>query len=593
MPWGICFQKKSDMPIDIENDDLETALKKLKARENSFRLLEKLNKLGSWEVDLITKKSIWSENSYRIYDKEPSSFEPTLDTFFHHLIPEDRERAKQQLQEILATDEPSTFQGKCKLDSQREIDIRVNTQALYDENGQPVKLIGTTQDITEKVKNDKLLHEHSKLLKHQAHHDELTQLPNRVLFKDRLQQSVLSHKRCKNKFALLFIDLDHFKDINDSLGHHIGDEVLKEASQRLQKSIRENDTLARLGGDEFTIILSNIDSIQSAKKIAKKIVTIMRKPFAVSELKLHMTASIGIAIYPDDSTDENNLIKYADAAMYTSKEKGRNTYTVYKKNMTLSVYKRVILENSLRIAIKEEDFIVYFQAQYLGKSDTLIGSEALIRWQHSELDLIPPNEFIPLAEDLNLIVNIDRIVMKKAIKQYAQWYKMGLNPGKLSLNLSMKQLNEADFINYLLKIIKKYDFDKNLLELEVTETQVMQNPELSIKKLQLISNLGIDIVMDDFGTGYSSLSYLKKLPLKKLKIDKSFIQDIPHDEDDMTITKTIIAMGKGFNLKLIAEGVETNEQKEFVLESGCEAIQGYLYAKPLSAQDMEKLLKKL
>ena len=702
------------MPIDIENDDLKTALKKLKAREESFRLLEKINKLGSWEVDLITRKSIWSENSFKIYEIKPFSIQPSLDIFFDHIVPEDLARAKISLDALLTTRKPQTFQTKLRMKSGKEKDVLLNAQAVFDENGTPLKLIGTTQDITEQVRLkeksqelssiienssseiyivDYLTHEYlyvnkaacdalgytkeemlnkitildinknltkemiqkikkeyeksnqhfitnetvhtrkdgtsyhvhshiqrikynkkdayvifdtdvtqnmlvseladrqSQMLYHQANHDTLTDLPNRSHFQSRLSRAITAARAKESSFALLFIDLDHFKDINDSLGHHVGDEVLKEVSSRLEKCIRKEDLLARLGGDEFTIILEGTSNIEDVSNVAQKIIQSMKEPIRIASNILHITTSIGVSLYPEHTTQKSNLLKYADTAMYKAKEQGRDNYQIYSADMTVNAFKRVVMENSLRVAIKEKQLEVYYQPQIDASLNTIKGMEALVRWNHPSLGIISPAEFIPLAEELGLIIDIDRIVMQEAMQQFAAWHKEGLNPGKISLNLAMQHLNSADFIQNLINTMERVDFDVNWLGLEVTETQVMKNTENSIKKLVQLNDYGIDISIDDFGTGYSSLAYLKKLPLKKLKIDKSFVDDIPDDEDDVAITKAIISLAKSLNLGLIAEGVETEEQLEFLIAHGCNAIQGYLYSKPCTAEDMTTYLK--
>lgn len=460
-----------------------------------------------------------------------------------------------------------------------------------DENDSVDGYIGYIQDITAQKKTEELLKQQTELLQKQAHYDILTGLPNRALFKDRLSQAIISSKRNNAKFALFFIDLDQFKQINDSLGHHIGDEVLIQAAKRLNSVIREEDTLARLGGDEFTIILKDLQSMQSTSMVAKKIVDIMKEPIQIRTHNLYVTASIGISIYPQNATSDDNLIKFADVAMYKAKDAGRNNFQFYSADMTSQAFEGIVLESSLRLAIKEEQFLVYYQPQYDTKTDKIIGMEALVRWNHPTMGLIPPLNFIPLAEETGLIIEIDRLVMSIAMKQFSLWYKQGFNPGVLSLNLAMKQLNEENFLTILLDTMKTIAFKTEWLELEVTEGQVMKNPESSILKLNQIHDLGIEIAIDDFGTGYSSLSYLKKLPLDKIKIDCAFIKDIPEDEDDMAITKAIIALGKSLNLKLIAEGVETQEQKNFLMQNGCELVQGYLYSPPLPAEEIQKVLQ--
>ena len=467
----------------------------------------------------------------------------------------------------------------------------ISLSSILDNEGKLVGIVGYSQDITEKKAAERMLKKQALILNHQANHDTLTDLPNRTLFKDRLSQAVAISSRNDEKFALFFIDLDQFKKINDSLGHLVGDKVLIEASHRLQSAIRAEDTLARLGGDEFTIILRDVKGVQSASTVAEKIIKTIKEPINVDGHTLFISSSIGISLYPDDSIEEDNLIKFADTAMYQAKDAGRDNYQFYSSSMTALAFERVVMESSLRVAIEEDQFVVYFQPQINALDDSIVGMEALIRWQHPEVGLVPPAKFIPIAEENGLIIDIDRVVMKKAMQQFSSWYKEGLNPGILALNLAMKQLNASDFISTLLETMQSTGFDAKWLELEVTEGQVMNNPDASIDKLNQISDLGIELAIDDFGTGYSSLAYLKKFPLDKLKIDQSFVRDTPHDEDDVAITKAIIALAKSLNLKLIAEGVETIEQRDFMMENGCFNIQGYFYHKPLPIDEITKLLQ--
>ncbi len=448
-------------------------------------------------------------------------------------------------------------------------------------------------DITTQVTSEKLLEEQTLRFNYQANHDSLTKLPNRMLFDDRLEQTISHSLRNDEQFALFFIDLDHFKKINDSLGHGMGDEVLKVGAKRLSSVLRKEDTLARLGGDEFTVILRDTKGAQSAITVAKKIISIVEKPIELKEHTLFVTSSIGISMFPDDTDIKEDLIKFADTAMYKAKDEGRNNFQFYFSNLTESALEKVTLENSLRIAIKEDQFEVYFQPQYNAVDESITGMEALVRWEHPELGRVSPMKFIPLAEENGMIVDLDRIVMTKAMRQFSRWYKDGLNPGKLALNLAMRQLNEKDFIPVLLDTMKSTEFQPLWLELEVTEGQIMDNPKRSIEKLKEISRMGIHIAVDDFGTGYSSLAYLKKLPLDKLKIDREFIKDIHYDNgDDKAITKAIITLAKSLNLKIVAEGVEEKGQKDFLLEHGCEHIQGFYYSKPIPSHEMDELLKR-
>ncbi|MEA1891387.1 MAG: EAL domain-containing protein, partial [Campylobacterota bacterium] len=446
--------------------------------------------------------------------------------------------------------------------------------------------------LEDKIDNrTKELKSQSEILKHQAHHDALTGLPNRILFNDRLEQAIEKAKRENTKIALLFIDLDHFKEINDSLGHEAGDKVLKVTTNRLSTTIREEDTLARLGGDEFTIILEGLRQGQNASFLASKIIEALEQPIDIEKNTLYVSSSIGISIYPDDGLLAQDLLKFADSAMYKAKDEGRNNYQYYSSEMTELAFERVVMETALRDAIKNEELIVYYQPQVDGVTNKLIGMEALVRWKHSTMGLVSPSKFIPLAESTGLIVELDRYVMKTAMKQIGKWYKDGLNPGILALNLAVKQLKQDDFIDTLKNIMLETRCKPEWIELELTEGQVMSNPEEAIKVLKKISNLGVELAIDDFGTGYSSLAYLKRLPINKLKIDQAFVRDLPDDEEDAGITKAVIALALSLNLKVIAEGVETKEQKEFMIENGCKNIQGCLYSKPVPADEFEKILR--
>ena len=427
----------------------------------------------------------------------------------------------------------------------------------------------------------------------QAHHDALTGLPNRILFNDRLEHGIEQAKRHKTEIALFFIDLDHWFDQFacfgfDSLGHQVGDKMLVAVTERLKAKIRKEDTLARLGGDEFTIIIEDMKEIQDVSHLAQKILEVLRQPVHIEGHTLYISCSIGISLYPQDDIDANNLIKYADAAMYKAKEEGRNNFQFYSSEMTALALERVVMETNLRQALKKEEFLIYYQTQVDANSGKVTGVEALIRWQHPILGLISPMKFISLAEETGLIVEMDRWVMKTAMKQVTKWYQEGLAPGVLAINLSMRELRSNDFIEILQKSMAAIGFKPEWLELEVTEGQVMINPEEAIIKLEQISHMGINIVIDDFGTGYSSLAYLKRLPVDKLKIDQSFVKGVPDDKEDVAIVKAIIALAKSLGLDLIAEGVETDAQKEFLVECGCENLQGFYYCKPMAADEMEK-----
>ena len=475
--------------------------------------------------------------------------------------------------------------------------LEVYKAPFYDKDGKTIGTVGAGRDITKlkKIQSDlqrslKILDEQRDKLEYQANHDALTDLPNRVLFLDRLNQSINVAKRDKEEIALLFIDLDHFKEINDSLGHIVGDKILVEFAKRINEKVETTDTFSRLGGDEFCIVLNNIDTIDSVSNFIVEIMETSKEPFAIENNTLYIGMSVGIAMYPHDGVSANALLRNADSAMYKAKDSGRNRYFFYDEEMTKKAMERVFLETELRKAFANDEILVYFQPQMNAQTNKLVGAEALVRWKHPELGLIYPDRFIPLAESTGMIVQLDRIVMKKALTQFKKWKEAGLNPGKLSMNLATKQLEEKDFVLFIQNLLTEEECCYENIEFEVTESQIMKDPDKSIKILQEINDLGISISIDDFGTGYSSLAYLKRLPIKKLKIDKSFVDNLPEDLEDVAISKTIISLCKILNLKVIAEGVETLEQKDFLVQNGCMFIQGYFYSKPLNIEDMTEFL---
>ncbi len=470
--------------------------------------------------------------------------------------------------------------------------VEISATPLFDNERNCIGIIESARDITAHYDVRDELEEQKDVLFHQAHHDALTGLPNRILFHDRLEHGLERSIRKKSGLALFFMDLDHFKEINDSVGHAVGDEVLKLIAKRLSALLRKEDTLARLGGDEFTIIIEDLTHLQDASILARKILESLREPIVVKEHKLYLSGSIGVSLYPEDTKSAQDLLKFADIAMYKAKEDGRNSFRFYSAEMTEFILERVLMEKKLREALENKNFMVYYQPQINTKSNQLIGMEALVRWQHPTMGLVSPANFIPLAESMGLIVELDKFVMKTAMTQISIWYHEGLVPGVMALNISLKQLREDNFIETLENMLKETHCRAEWIELEVTEAQIMTDPEESIRILMQIHQLGIVISVDDFGTGYSSLSSLKRLPIKRLKIDSSLIQKLPGDKEDAVITRSVIALAQSLNLKVIAEGVETKEQKEFLVESECEDIQGYFYAKPMTNDDMGVFLSK-
>lgn len=488
--------------------------------------------------------------------------------------------------------------GECRVvlhlikKSREMLVVNISLSLLRDSKGIPIGIVGYGQDVTKRKQAEYDLYEQKNILRHQTQHDALTGLPNRVLFAERLKQGIKKAKHYQSSMAIFFIDLDKFKSINDSLGHGVGDSVLIAVSKRLKSIIREEDTLARLSGDEFTVIIEELVHPEDASVLANKILSILAEPMYIDDHMLYVTGSIGISIYPKDAKDAQYLLKYADTAMYKAKEEGRNNYQFYSSDMTAFALEHMEMKTALRQAIDNEEFIIHYQPQINALTNRLMGVEALARWEHPTLGLLSPNRFIPLAEETGLIVKIDKWVMKTAMKEVSKWYEAGLDPGVLAVNLSVKQLESDDFFLKIQKRIKKNNFNPKWLELEITEGQMMKKPEEVIKKLTQINSLGIGVSIDDFGTGYSSLSLLKRLPINRLKIDRSFVKDIPTDEEDVAIVKAIISLAGSLNLDIIAEGVETLAQKEFLVQNGCVNIQGHYYSHPVPAEKMQEMLLK-
>ncbi len=469
------------------------------------------------------------------------------------------------------------------------IPISFSLSVLRDQFGKPMGIVGINKDNTKRKEAEDALLEQKEILHHQAHHDALTGLPNRIMFTQRLNQCIKKSQKHNIGFALFFIDLDKFKDINDSLGHEVGDKVLKLISSRLQKIIRtEDDTLARLSGDEFTIIMGNLAESKNVSILAENILAVLEEPIYIDDDILYVSGSIGITLYPEHAASAESLLKYADTAMYNAKEDGRQTYKIYDASMTESALAHMRMKTFLKQAVVNQDFFIEYQPQVDTFDNSLIGLEALVRWNHPTEGLLYPSAFITLAEETGLIVEIDRWMMHTAMEQISLWYKEGLDPGILALNLSIKQLEDQSFIETLKSAMNTFNFNPQWLELEITEGQMIKNPEEAIATLTEINSLGVGIAIDDFGTGYSSLSLLKKLPINRLKIDKSFIHDILTDPDDLAIVQAIIALGKSLKLELISEGVETPEQRDLLIENGCTHMQGYYFSYPLSVQNVEK-----
>ncbi|ADN09001.1 bifunctional diguanylate cyclase/phosphodiesterase [Sulfurimonas autotrophica] len=422
-----------------------------------------------------------------------------------------------------------------------------------------------------------------------AYHDHLTGLANKVLLLDRIEEAIKHAKTTEEQFSVFFLDLDKFKEVNDTYGHEIGDELLLQIKSRLKQCIKSDDTLARLGGDEFAILHKNATKISTINLIDNILIR-MKKPFHVKNIEIFTSFSIGVALYPQDSAKANQLLRNAETAMYKAKDDGKNTYQFYDKKMTEMALQKIQLDADIRKALKNKEFVAYFQPKIDARNGKVVGFETLIRWMHPQKGMMVPDEFIPFCEETGLVLEIDKYMLIQSIKQIMKWQKEGLEFGKVSVNVSTKKIESSNYIEELTYIIDSLQFDTSVLELEILEGQIMKNPQKSIEILNKLRDLGISISIDDFGTGYSSLSYLKKLPVTKIKIDRSFVIDLPTSKDDVAIVRTIINLAENLKLEIIAEGVEKREQLDFLVNEGCYNIQGYYFSRPLPADECKEFI---
>ncbi|NEN87152.1 putative bifunctional diguanylate cyclase/phosphodiesterase [Paenibacillus elgii] len=423
-----------------------------------------------------------------------------------------------------------------------------------------------------------------------AYHDMLTGLPNRQKFQQTVGMSIRKAKLSGRKLSVMFIDLDRFKNVNDTFGHAFGDLLLTEAAERLKSWLQADDNVSRQGGDEFTVLIKDTSQPHDAEKVAQKIIHLLSQPFAIDGHELRVGCSIGIAMYPQDGEDPITLMKNADTAMYRAKELGKNGYQFYKAEMNDTVIQKLVMEEWLNKALEQEEFVLYYQPQVDIFTTRMNGMEALIRWNHPRLGFISPGEFIPLAEETGLIIPIGQWVLRTACKQNKAWQLAGFPPLKMAVNISPIQFHQHDFVQVVLDALQESGLEPRYLELEITEGIAMYHVDQVIQKLQTLRELGVHISMDDFGTGYSSLNYLKKFPIDKLKIAQQFVRDITVDPDDAAIVQAIMAMALSLKLNVIAEGVETEEQLSFLLDIKCREIQGYIYSKPVPANEFTDLM---
>jgi len=570
-------------------------LDKMLQSEERLARAQRLARLGNWEWDLTSGKLHWSEEMYHLFGIDPGNGEPSRDTQLERVHPEDKDSVSRALVEALRKVRPYGFDFRIVLPDGTERSVHEEAEVIFDKNGAAIRMVGATQDISERKEVEGQI----RLL---AYYDGLTLLPNRRLFMEKLDLALENARRREGSLAVLFLDLDRFKQINDTLGHGAGDRLLQGVAERLRKCLRSSDAVARgealnltddvarLGGDEFIVSITNVTRGEDAARVARRLQEALEQPFKLDENEVFVTASIGISLFPQDGTDLESLLKNADAAMYHAKDAGRSNYQFYSKSMNAAALQRLTLENKLRRALERGEFQLYFQPQIDVRSWSIIGAEALIRWRHPDLGLIQPVDFIALAEETGLILPIGEWVLRTACAQAKAWQDAGHEPLVMAINISGRQFHDKNLAQTIGQTIGAIALDPRRVELEITESVLMHSVDETVNTLKTLRAMGPRIAVDDFGTGYSSLSYLRRFPIDTLKLDQSFIQDSVKDRGTAAIVAGVIDMAHGLGLEVIAEGVETAEQRTLLFQDGCHIMQGYLFGRPVPAPEFEQLL---
>ena len=563
--------------------------------EARLGLAQRIAKIGNWEWRPDTNQFTASSELCRLMGVRSKDFGGTFDAFLHLVHAEDRDRVEKSLKGVLTRRTPCDIDHRLVLPTGADVTINLQAEAVFDDQLKALSIVGTAQDITDRKQSEQEIHR-------LAYYDSLTGLPNRVLFKDRVEQALLYARRYHTTLAMLFLDLDRFKVINDTLGHNIGDLLLKSVAERLAESVRHSDSvsrtvdkeehhsLARLGGDEFTVLLTNLHDVKDAEIVARRITACLAKPFMIEEHEIFVTVSVGIAIFPVDGDSVDALLKNADSAMYHAKEQGRNNFQYYSAALNAAANERLILEGELRHAVNREEFVVHYQPQVDLRTGGIIGAEALVRWQHPQRGLMPPREFLPAAMDTGLIRMIDEWVLRTACRHNQAWQQRGKMPVRISINISNSLFHGNTLLSVVETALSQTGLTPACLELELTESIAMRNVDASIVMLSALKTMGVQLSIDDFGTGYSSLSYLQRLPINMVKIDQSFIHEILTQAHPAPIVRAIIAMAHSLNLLVLAEGVEQEAQRTLLLEQGCDQAQGYLFGRPMPADEFASLL---
>lgn len=555
--------------------------------ESRRRLVEaqQLAHIGSWDHDSSTGLSYWSDETYQILGLINRSVVAAPATFLQYVHPEDKSRFAKWTNLILENNGP--FDIECRVvrsDGQMRY-IHARAKVEVNDAGRAQRTFGTLQDITDQ----RAAEERINFL---AHYDPLTGLPNRTLMTDRIGTAISFAKRHDKRLAVLALNIDRLKSVNDTFGLPVGDLLIKSFADRLGRHVRGEDSMARLSGDEFLMLLQEIECPENAHHTAQRILEEMQEAFLIADQQIVVTCTIGISIYPEHGVDPDVLITNANAAMYFAKASERGSLRFFTTDMNVMSVERLLMENELRRALKNDELIVHYQPQLDLSTNTLVGFEALVRWNHPDRGMVPPDQFISVAEDAGLIIQIGEQVMRKACFQARLWQEQGFNIVPVAVNVSSVQFRQHGFLTSVETALRDSDLDLAYLELELTESLLLSNADMVFEVLEKLNEMGVKLLIDDFGTGYSSLSYLKRIPVYKLKIDQSFVRGLPNNQDDAAIVKAIIGISASLHMKVIAEGVETKEQLAFLNALGCDEIQGYFYGRPLPADAAAEFLSK-
>lgn len=566
-------------------DELRESERALKTSEERYRLAAEGANDVIWDWDIRNDRIFFSERGRQMFGFKGEDAVNDFESFRSLIHPEDVNTTLAMLYDYF--NGKGTFYKKemrVKTENGEYVWVLFRGQAIWDEDGRPARMAGSCSDITERKVNEERMN-------FMAYYDSLTGLPNRTLFIDRLTLALAQAQRKNQKVAIFFLDLDNFKTVNDSLGHSFGDELLKKAGDVLKSCIRKADTIARLGGDEFILMQPQISDVNETFQVAERVLNALQQPWVLNGRDFYITTSIGITLFPDDGQDVQTLLKNADTAMYKAKEGGKNNYRMFTHSMNLQILERMELQSYLRNAMKYDELIIYYQPLVDIRTGKVSGVEALLRWKHPNMGLLLPGRFIPLAEESGVIVPIGEWVLRKACEQNSAWKKAGYGDLILSVNLSARQFQQKNIVEMIQNVLNETGMKPECLELEITESTAVKDLDLTIGVLHKLKEMGTRVSLDDFGTGYSSLNYLKQLPINILKIDKSFVRDLPGDSKEAVIARALITLAHSLSLTVNAEGVETIEQLNFLKNEGCDMSQGYLFSEPLPPSEVENILK--